>query len=214
MIPRNGNNIAALNGNDDSPPAATTTTTTLLYPDFDRVTANKINDRITVVSPHVLEIQKTQEYHSAIATSGFPADRDGTYVFATKILAIGSGAMMIGFTDKSLFDAATYGFPGWNGLTGTALGCYAGQVYPRRIEYVAASGTRQAKEVVSILVISNNGSKKEVQWVVDGIMMGPVVDCGADFGKGPEIFPLVSFGSNNQKIECVQLCDVAIRSSN
>jgi len=71
---------------------------TVLRPSFSNPGSKKVNEAIDVPSPHVLVRNEGSNYRSAIAAHVFPRDRDGTYVFITRIDKIVDGSITIGFT--------------------------------------------------------------------------------------------------------------------
>ena len=169
-------------------------TPTFLVPDFDKNVPNKIYQEIEVKSKNTLSL-KSREWTSVIASNGFPSKKDGVYVYVTRIDESENGVLTLGFTDSATYDSMTDVFP-----DGTSLYCSGGFRFPGRIDYLPEDITAEAKEIISILIISNDGAKKEVQWIVDG-NEGPVHDCTTEkngFGNGREIFPCVSFASAGQ----------------
>src|SRR3989338_8285931 len=188
------------------------TTTTFLVPDFDNSIPNKINQDVEVKSKNKLSTS-SDGWHSAIATNGFSSKKDGAYVYVTRVDDIGDGYLMVGFTDTATYDSTQGGTPG-DEFSGTSLYCYWGTRYPdEEVEYLPSDITCQASEVISILIISNNGAKKEVQWIVDG-EEGPVVDCTNEkngLGNGKEIFPSVSFAYAGQQVTMIPFDQVKSR---
>src|SRR3989338_8169708 len=177
-------------------------TPTFLVPDFDKNVPNKIYQEIEVKSKNTLSL-KSREWTSVIASNGFPSKKDGVYVYVTKVDNGGDGSLCIGFTDMATFDSTKYGSPG-DGLSGTSLSCGCGQRFPGGDDYLS-SMTDEAKEIISILTISKNGTKKEVQWIVDGNEC-PVVDCTnaeKGFGNGDEIFPCITFAFSGQQVTMI-----------
>jgi len=73
--------------------------------------------------------------------------------------------------------------------------------------------TLKAKEIISILTISNEGAKKEVQFIIDG-HEGPVHECDKKHFEngGNQIFPVVTLFSKDQKLEFISLDQVKYRS--
>src|SRR3989338_8172453 len=183
------------------------TTTTFLVPDFDSNILNKINQNVEVTSKNVLSIKEASDWYSAIATNGFPSKKDGVYVYVTRIDNIGNASLNVGFTDMATYDSTKDGAPGHK-FSGTSLNCFTGNRWPGYVNYLLSINiTRKAKEIISILTISNNGTKKAVQWIVDG-NEGLVVECTNEekgFGNGDEIFPCVSFGAKGQQVTMIPL---------
>src|SRR3989338_2100903 len=193
-------------------------TTTFLVSDFDDKMPNKINNNVSVESKNSLSVTSAPLPLPAIATNGFPLNKDGVYVYVTRIDNIGSGHLFVGFTDKATYDSTKSGAPGdeWagHGFSGTSLFCFYGKRYPGRVHYLDRNITADSKEIISILTISNNGTKKEVQWIVDG-NEGPVQDCMNDkkgFGNGDEIFPCLSLRSDDQQVTTIPFDQVKSRS--
>ena len=79
--------------------------------------------------------------------------------------------------------------------------------YPGDIAYLSSGITKKAKEIISILIISNNGRKKEVQWIVDG-SEGPIHDVSYDFETANEMFPSISFCSQHDHLRMIPLDQV------
>src|SRR3989338_5152964 len=196
--------------------------TTFIVPSFNKNIPNKINNEIDVVSEDAL-INKYWDglSHPAIATQGFPANRDGTYVYVTYIGEItGQLDIDIGFTSTATYDSTNYGHPG-DGMNGICFYLNDGKLYGGNgvddkdwnQKYLAGNITEQAKEIISILTISNNGEKKFVQFIVDG-NEGPVHECEKKhFENGVnEIFPVVTLFSKDQKLEFISLDQVKYRS--
>src|SRR3989338_39386 len=173
-----------------------------IVPSFNKNAANKINVCIGVVSEHVLLHHGPFGTHPAIAARGFPSDRDGTYVFVTHIGEIINDApvITIGFTSTATHDSTKQGFPGF-GMNGIGLYLEKGTIWGGNgvddkfwyQPYLNGMITRRAKEIISILTISNNGTKKFVQFIVDG-NEGPVHECDKKHFEngGEEIFPVVT----------------------
>lgn len=186
---------------------------TFLIPNFDASVKNKVSDFVKVLTPTSLYLGNCKSYYRpAISTTGFRSNVDGTYVFAVKINDITKDShMFFGFTDVA--DSASCGYAG-NGLSGTSLCCFNGVRSPGddTFLYLSWAITEKANEIISILIISNNGCKKEILWIVDG-NDGPVQDCTKDFGNGGEIFPCASFGgSTEQYVEFVAFDQIKTRS--
>src|SRR3989338_10819746 len=138
------------------------------YPRFDKTIEDKVSDKLESPNEHeVLKFTSDDSWSPAIATDGFPANVDGVHVFATEMVVNHDGDYMVGFIDKPTHPANQGGYPGCYGMTGTALYGYTGGRYPSNVENFMPEITRKAKEIISILIVSNDGRKKEVQWIVD-----------------------------------------------
>src|SRR3989338_7313916 len=189
------------------------TTTNFLIPDFDKNIPNKINENVEVKLKNTLTIESAPDWHSAIATNGFPSKKDGVYVYVARVDNIREGYKCVGFTDMVTYDSTKSGTPGGD-MSGTSLSCYLGNRFPGAVKYLPYEITRKAKEIISILIISNNGTKKEVQWIVDG-NEGPVQDCTKEqkgFGNCNDFFPCVSFGDGGMQVTMIPFDQVKSRS--
>ena len=187
---------------------------------FTKKKRNRINRNIDVVSQHVL-VNKTNDNwpHPAIAAQGFPVNQDGKYVSLTRVEKITNRPdITIGFT-SSATPYSTQGGCAGNGMNGLCLDLFAGrlmggngganQIWNRR--YLDANITRNAKEVITILTVKNNGDNTsiKIQFIVDGIC-GDVHECEEEHFEngGDEIFPVVSLLSRDQKLEFISFDQV------
>ena len=196
--------------------------TSFLVPSFNKNIPDKINNNIDVVSEHML-INKTHDLsaHPAIATRGFPANRDGTYVFVTYIEKImNTPYIRIGFTSTAAHDSAKEGRPGY-GMNGICLNLNTRSLWGGngvddtqwQQKYLDRNIAKKAKEIISILKISNNGATKSVQFIVDG-NEGPVHECAREHFEngGNEIFLVVTLYHKDQKLEFISFDKVKSRS--
>src|SRR3989338_4973166 len=196
--------------------------TTFGVPSFTKNDAGKVSDTIEVRSEQVLVSKATDDSpHPAIAARGFPADRDGTYVFVTDIIRTMTNAprMGIGFTSTATRVSTKSSCPGthMNGIAVFLVGCsiFGGNGVGDKLceEYLNGMITCKAKEIISILTISNKGAKKEVQFIVDG-NAGPVHECDKKHFEngGSNIFPVVTLCEINQQLEFISFDQVMYRS--
>lgn len=183
-----------------------------LVPDFNKSTKNKVNDRIDVVSPTSLVHNDNEgKCCPAFSSNGFPASVDGTHVVAMKVVVKKNANFLVGFTDTKTFDSKSFGFVGGEGISGTSLHFSSGYRYPGMVRYLPKQITAKAKEVVSVLTISESGKTKKIQWVVDS-NDGPVQDCSNHFGKGNELLCGVSLSRIGQKVAFIPFDQVKSRS--
>src|SRR3989338_7157968 len=73
---------------------------------------------------------------------------------------------------------------------------------------------KKRKKSSPSFTISNNGTKKEVQWIVDG-NEGAVLDCTNEkkgFGNGDIFIPCVSLGARGQQVTTIPFDQVTSRS--
>ena len=184
--------------------------TTFLHPDFDKNIPNKVNHKIQVESKDTLTMSETWLVASAISRNSFPSNVDGVYVFATKIDNIGKTEnLFFGFSDVATFDSTKSSVPG-SGMSGTCFRACDGLRWPGLVSCLSEN-VKNAKEIISIFIISNNGKKKEVQWIVDG-NESQVHNCTNDFKNRVEIFPCISFYEKDQQVQTISFDQVKSRS--
>ena len=184
------------------------TRTTFFVPDFSKNIPNKVGRNLEVKSKNTLS-SRNYGFLPAIAVNGFPSKKDGVYVYVTKIDDNRDRGLYVGFTDMRTYDSTIYGTPG-DEISGTSLNCGSGNRLPGPVEYLPYA-SKAKREVISILIISNKGTKKEVQWILDGTE-GPVQDCTKCLGNGDEIFPCISFASQGQQVTTIPFDQVKSRS--
>lgn len=183
----------------------------------------------------------------AIACSGgFPSSRDGVHVFVVRIDEIvGHAAICIGLTSSKNkeFSTTYYALPSLSGMNGVCLnlidGCLlggTGEDSEQWIdeEYFSGKITSKAREVVCITTITHNGTRRMVQFVVDGHegdfkelnerdFISSQTDEWHDSAEDDEendddhslaekIFPVVTVTNEGQKIEFVPFDQVRFRS--
>jgi hypothetical protein len=172
----------------------------------------KRQEGIDVVSPN--EIKNTSNLWAAIiASNGFPKKKDGTYVFAAKIENVQEGHMYFGFTSISSVAAGEIQRPGDDGMNGVCLDFRFGRMHGGdgsesgkwfKENYLSEKVTQNAKEVISILTISNSGQNHSFQFIVDG-NEGKIIECSKQSfeGQSDEIFPVFNLGEENQNIRTI-----------
>lgn len=196
----------------------------LLHPSFTFKIKHKVDkNRVALDDPYTLTLTEDVYSTPAISTDGFPGREDGTYAFAAAIEVPASARYYIGFTDVDVASTHTLreSFPGYDGMSGVSFDGLGGHVYLDRQrqdqEYFDYNFTRAATEVVAILRISEGGSKKSVQWIVDG-QEGAVLDCSSCFtyNKNTDddddaapnlIYPCICLGNVGQRIRSISLVD-------
>ncbi len=78
---------------------------------------------------------------------------------------------MIGFTPMETFDSTNIVLFGHNGFNGCGINLDSGSLYPVTTtqRLIDNEISKKAKEIIVILAISNNGQKKEIHFLLDGI---------------------------------------------
>lgn len=189
--------------------------TTFLFPNFNKSLDHKVDDWIDTISPSRLRLAFGNSFVSAIATKGFSSRADGVYVFAMRVHHIQEKNLMVGFTNTKICDENDGNDGCGPTLSGTCLRCFDGSLSGDVQDYLPPDITRRAREIISILAISGNGSKKESWWIVDGVE-GPPEDCSEIFQideeHDEEIFPAVCLADQGQEVECLALDQVQCSS--
>ena len=184
---------------------------TFLHPDFDKNIPGKVDRGVEVKSKHTLVALYSG--NESTATTGCDSRANNfneVSVFATKIHEIQDGDLDVGFVipdEKSSF----------------LLGCRNGEAvaggprYANRINYLPESVSKTAREIISILTISNNGDKITIQWIVDGIE-GRVAESKEhrfrpchETHRG-EVFPCISLENRGQRVQFIPFDHVRYRS--
>jgi hypothetical protein len=153
-------------------------------PSFSTNTPNKIGEGINVSEKNT-SIKTENGYRVAIADEPIDAKVDGKKMFCVRIdNATSDPRIMIGFTPMETFDSKKEAYFGNNGFTGCGLNLYNGNLY---YPYYRISWTGEllfaehtshniidmkisskSTEIIVILTISNNGTKKEIRFLCDG----------------------------------------------
>ncbi len=176
---------------------------------------------ISITTPSKHEILISEDPNNAWSPvycnhEGFSSRRDGTIVFAAKcdpVSAASPHSVIVGF---SSYDGKGNS-PTNIGQENTALWDNEGIIWEangktcQTFDYLS-SETRQSKEVVCILTISNNGATKSVQFIVDG-NEGAVLDCESEtFDPVDKLFPVVKLWNKGDRVTMIPFNEVKSRS--
>jgi hypothetical protein len=185
-----------------------------ILPPFSKNTSNKIGNGIEVSGKNTLI--KTNDYiwRIAIADEPIAAKVDGKKMFCVRVDNAGTESrMMIGFTPMETFDSTKGACFGNNGFIGCGLRLHFGDLcYPvsKHHDIINWEITKKAKEVIAILTISNNGKKKEIQFLCDGkeSKSSDVSNCL----KGDRLFPAICICNQNQQITTIPIDQIKTRT--
>jgi hypothetical protein len=183
-------------------------------PSFSKKTPNKISKFISVSGKNILIKTDDDCHRVAIADEPIDAKIDGKKFFCVRIENEDESRIMLGFTPKETFDSKKVAHFGWNGFTGCGISLYSGNLsYPGSDWHNIIDRTisRNAKEIIVILTISNNGTKKEIQVLCDGIKTEST-DVSRIL-KGDFLFPAISLFWKGQSLRCIQYTRKAVRPS-
>jgi hypothetical protein len=141
-------------------------------PPFSKDSPNKIGNFINVSGRNTLIKAEDETCRVAIADEPIDTKVDGKKFFCARVDKAGSdSSMMFGFTQMETFDSMEEVFFGRNGFTGCGFFLCRGTLcYPVNKDHniIAGKTSKKAKEIIVILTISNNGKKKEIQFLCDG----------------------------------------------
>lgn len=183
-----------------------------LRPSFNKKIQGRVHKSIALPDPNTLVVEEhTAMLRPAIATSGFRADEDGTYIFAAVVPPYTRFA--VGFTDTSeiMTSSNQESCPGNGGMPGVSLEGPSGRRHPASAAYFENAFMRTVSEIVSILTISENGAKKTVQWIAGG-REGPVIDCSTNFQGDDIIFPCICLGNDGKQAQTVPIAQLTLMS--
>src|SRR3989338_5630569 len=193
-----------------------------VVPSFYNHNPHTVNITIEAVSAHALVHHGHVGIHPAISSVGFLANRDATYVVVADIeqIADADAAINLGLTSTARYNSGVAGRPGY-GPNGICLFLKTGKLFGGNglddinwsQNYLDANITNKAKEVITIFTISNNGAKKEIQFIVDG-NEGPVHECDKKHFEngGDVIFPVATLEKVDQKLKFIPFDQVKSRS--
>ncbi len=144
-----------------------------ILPPFSSNTPNKIGKGINVSGNHTLkQAEAEQKWRVAIADEPIDAKVDGKKAFCVRVDNVGSDSrLMIGFTPMETFDSSKNAYFGYNGFTGCGISLYSGNLWyavTQCHEIINEKISQSAKEIIVIVTISNNGTKKEIRFLCDG----------------------------------------------
>jgi hypothetical protein len=186
---------------------------TMSAPSFSKDTPNKISDFINVSGRNTLTRTIQDHWSFAIADEPIDAKIDGKKMFCVRVEKAVASQMMIGFTPLETFDSNKMAFFGQNGFNGCGLRLDTGNLrYPVNSSHdiIDEEISSNAKEVIVILTISNNGKKKEIRFLCDG-NESESSDV-SEYLKEDLLFPAVVLGDKDQQIETIPIDQIKTRT--
>jgi hypothetical protein len=182
-------------------------------PSFSKNTPNKIGTGIKVSGRNTLIKTADNDWRVAIADEPIDAKVDGTKMFCVRVdIAVDSG-IMIGFTPMETFDSESEAYFGYNDFTGCGINLYNGNIwYPveKNHNIIDRGISLNAKEIIVILTISNNGTKKEIRFFLDG-KQSESTDV-SEYFKGALSFPVIVFSEKNQQVTTIPIDEIKTRT--
>jgi hypothetical protein len=188
-------------------------TKSLILPSFSPNIPNKVAEGIDVSGQNTL-IKKDNGWRAAIADEPIDAKVDGKKMFCVRVDNARSDLlMMIGFTPMETFDSKKDAYFGHNGFTGCGIDLFDGNLFYPDNKYhniIDWQISKKAKEIIVILTISDNGSKKEIRFLVDGneTKSSDV----SEHLKGDRLFPAICLDDVNQQVTTIPIDQITIRT--
>jgi hypothetical protein len=159
-------------------------------------------------------ISSGNDYRVAIADEAIDAKTNGKKMLCVRV--DNSGAypnMLFGFTPTETFDSDRTAYFGNNGFTGCGIYLFSGNLcYPfdKYQIIIAQEISYQAKEIIVILTISNNGKKKEIRFLVDG-NESESSDV-SEYLKEDCLFPAICLWDKNQQVTTIPIDQIKTRT--
>ncbi len=190
----------------------------LILPPFSKKTSNKIGEGINVSGSNTL-IKTGYGWRVAIADEPIAdepidAKADGKRMFCVRVDKAGDFSMMMfGFTPMETFDSNTIAYFGYNGFTGAGINLASGDLWYgvyKNHNIIDGRISENAKEIIVILTISDNGKKKEIRFLCDG-EESKTTDV-SEYLNGDRLFPAVCLGEHNQQVTTIPIDQIKIRT--
>jgi hypothetical protein len=184
-------------------------------PSFSKDTPNKISDRVNVSGEKTLIKTQGLFWRAAIAEEPIDAKVDGKKFFCVRVENPGPNSMMmIGFTPVETFDSRKEAWFGYNGFTGAGIDLCTGDLYypvNKRHNIIDGEISKEAKEIIVILTISNNGKKKEIRFLCDG-KESKSSDV-SEILNGDFLYPAISLFEKHQQITTIPIDQIEKRTT-
>jgi hypothetical protein len=185
-----------------------------ILPPFSKNTPNKIGSGIEVSGKNTLIKTDDDEFRAAIADESIDAKVDGKKMFCVRVENAGKQSwMMFGFTPMETFDSNTIACFGYNGFTGCGISLGAGNLrYPVQEcnNIIDEEISKNAKVIIVILTISNNGKKKEIRFLCDG--KETESSDVSYYLQGDHLFPAICLGNENQQVTTIPIDQIKTRT--
>ncbi len=186
-----------------------------ILPPFSTNTPNKIGEGIEISGENTLiKAEYKDQYRVAIADEPIDAKVDGKTLFCARVDNLGdNSSIMIGFTPMETFDSTESAWFGNNGFTGCGIYLSSGDLcYPVLGSHniIAQEISKKAKEFISILTISNNGTKKDIRFLCDGVESKS--SDVSEHLKGDRLFPAICLRENDQQVTTIPIDQIKTRT--
>jgi hypothetical protein len=186
-----------------------------MYPSFSPNIPNKIGSGINVSGKYTLKKNEAEsKWRAAIADEPIDAKVDGKKMFCVRVDNLGANSgMMLGFTPLEKFDSNKEACFGKNGFNGCGIVSWSGQLcYPvdKYHDIMDRGISQKAKEIIVILTISNNGTKKEIRFLVDG--KETKSSDVSEFLEGDRLFPAICLYDINPEVTTIPIDQIKKRT--
>ncbi len=189
-----------------------------ILPPFSSNTPNKIGIGIEVSGKNTLKkTEAATKWRFAIADEPIDARIEGKKIFCVRVenrLVGGRSAIMIGFTPLATFDSNKEAYVGSKDFTGCGIFLSNGGLYypvDKQHNIIDDKISEKAKEIVVILTVSNNGTKKEIRFLCDGHESNSADVSG--YLEGDRLFPTIVLGDENQQVTIIPVDQIKTRTS-
>jgi hypothetical protein len=186
----------------------------MFVPSFSKDTPNKIGDEIKVSGKNTLTKTDHWRWRAAIADEPMDAKVDGKKFFCVRVDNWGMySGLIIGFTPMETFDSTKEAYFGGNGFAGCGMSLSTGNLcYPVDKHHVIIDKeiTKKSKEIIVILTISNDGKKKEIQFLCDGNETKST-DV-SEYLQGDRLFPSICLYDRNLQVETIPIDQIKTRT--
>jgi hypothetical protein len=176
---------------------------------------NKIGNGIDVSGKNTL--MKTVEdwkWPFAIADEPIDAKVDGKKMFCVRVDKPGAYPnVMIGFTPDETFDSEKQANFSYKDFGGCGIYLFDGNLcYPVKKDHniIDREISQKAKEIIVILTISNNGTKKEIRFLCDG-KESKSSDVSEILSED-RLFPAICLSRCNQQITTIPIDEIKTRT--
>jgi hypothetical protein len=185
-----------------------------MIPSFSKKVPNKISKKIAVKGKHTLLRRTRGSFRVAIANEPIDGKVDGQKFFCVRIEDSGAfPEIMIGLSPNETYDPSESAWFGWNGLGGVGIDCYEGNLfYPTRKDHniISEKISEKAKEIIVVLTVSNNGTKKEIRFLCDG--KESKTEDVSKFLKKNRLFPVIILGGRHQQVTTIPIDEIKKRT--
>jgi hypothetical protein len=188
--------------------------TRFIVPTFNKNTPNKIGNLIQISGKNTL-INTDDGFRVAIADESIDANVDGRHLFCARVENAGIFSdVEFGFTPMETFDSTKSANFGESGFTGAGMFLNGGSLYypvDKWHNIINYKISERAKEIISILTISNKGKKKEIRFLCDGneTKSSDV----SEHLKGDLLFPAISLCYRDQQITTIPIDQIKTRTA-